>query len=267
MNILLKSVICFLVGVVAFAFTLCLEYPLMGMREAHWVNFGFEMILLWGVALLIWAAILVPAVSDWTGVSIGNWIRGGGFWRVLSKSNIPGNTWVVLALVLIISAITYGPPTPQVDWEQVEQGIKALVTDSTHDSVSSVGQVINYLSKGIIGVEPIQQNDSRIKEDKLLPRYERGWWRILVALVVTVIALPVWLWGRRDEIHEKVFGFADWLKPRKESSGSASTDSSSGTLDGAFSRGKQIADHFIGESIFEIFENILRWFANLMKKF
>jgi hypothetical protein len=282
MNALLKVAVCFLVIVVGFLATVILVQPLIGMRGAPWFNFyAFEMVLVWGVVVLTCATVLIQAVSSGVGVGLGNWIRGGGFWAVWSKNNIPGNTWVVLALLLSINAITYGPPTPRVDWESVQhqttQSVqKTVAQPETQSVVAGAKGTINYLAKGILGQEVIGQGESKSEEStELAPRYYKGWWRIWVALFATLFAPLVWVWGRRNELADKISAFADRFREKRETSGSATSGSSGGGMAsnlmkkivGQTDESSQIANHVIGEFLTRAAEAVFGSLAKLMKKY
>lgn len=281
MNAILKLVVCLLVVVVGFLATMILVQPLVGMRGAPWFNFyAFEMVLVWGLVVLTCAAVLIPAVSSSVGVGIGNWIRGGGFWAVWSKNNIPGNTWVVLALILLWNAFTYGPPTPRVDWESVQHQTsesieKTIAQPETQSAVAGAKGTINYLAKGFLGQEVIGQGGNQSQESaSLLPRYEKGWWRIWVALFAALFAPLVWVWGRRNELHDKVSAFADRFRKKPETNGSATSGSSGGMASNLMKQivnqtdeGSQIANHVIGEFLTRAAEAVFGSLAKMMKKY
>src|SRR3989344_5312031 len=121
MNLLFRIFLSLLIIVLACLATALLALPLEGMRGAPWFNFYvFEMPLLWLITTLIVVCLLSQGAEDFIAAFLGSWIRGGGFWEVWSKNNIPGNTWVVLTLILAYNAATYGPASPKVDWGKVK---------------------------------------------------------------------------------------------------------------------------------------------------
>mgnify|MGYP001568374267 FL=1 len=282
MNTILKIICCVATIVAGLMVTVVLEHSLVGMRGAPWTNFyAFEMVLVWGVVALTCATILIPSVSSGVGVGLGNWIRGGGFWAVWSKNNIPGNTWVVLALVLLFNAITYGPPTPTVDWEKFQHTathsiMETVAKPGTQNAISGAKGAINYLAQGFFGGELIGDgNNQPEKSEKLLPRYEKGWWRIWVALFAILFAPLVWIWGRRNDLADKISAFADRFRAKHETSGSATSGSSGGGMAsnlmkqivGQTDDSSQIANHVIGEFLTRAAEAIFGGFAKLMKRY
>lgn len=278
MNALVKILGCLITIVVGLKVTMVLEHFLVGMRGAPWFNFyAFEMVLVWGLVTLTCVCVLIQSVSDRVGLFIGNWIRGGGFWEIWGKKNIPGNTWIVIALVLLWSAITYGPPTPSVDWGkekyQVEESFhKAISQPGTQGVISGARGAINYLSRGFLGIEVIGQSDKESEElAPLLPLYEKGWWRIWVALLAVPFAPLVWAWTRRDELVGKISAIVDKFREKRETSGSAtSSPAGSGgilkTIVGT-SNVDRIADHAIGELLARGGESVFGFLSKLMKKY
>lgn len=280
MNTYIKIMGCVAAVLVGCVATMLLQHPLLETRGAPWVYFyAFEMPLVWGIVVLVCTLILSQDKSENVGVAIGNWIRGGGFWAVLSKNNIPGNTWVVLALVLLYGAITYGPPTPTVDWGKIQYNTKesvqtAVSQPGTQSAISGVKGTINYLAKGFLGSEVIGQGDNQSQESaELAPRYQKGWWRIWAALFAVLFAPLVWVWGRRNELADKVSAFAGWFRQKPETNGSATSSSEGGgssilnTLLKQTDASDQITNHVIGEFLTRAAETVFGSLASLMKKY
>lgn len=283
MNALLKSIVCLLVVVIGYLVTIILEQPLIGMRGAPWLNFyAFEMVLVWGLVALVCVCVLNQAVAASVGAYIGNWLRAWGPIAVWSKNNIPGDTWVVIALLMVINAITYGPPTPRVDWEkfqhQASESVqKTVAQPETQGVISGTKGAINYLAKGFLGQEVIGQGESKLKESKeLAPLYHKGWWRIWAALFAVLFAPLVWIWGRRDDMADKISAFADRFREKRETSGSATSGSSSSggmgsnlmkKIVGQTDESSQIANHVIGEFLTRAAEAVFGSLAKLMKKY
>lgn len=279
MNMIVKILGCVTTVVVGLTVTVALEHSLLGTRGAPWFNFhAFQMPIVWGLSILVGISILSQTVAENVGLAVGNWIRGGGFWAVWSKNNIPGNTWVVIALVLSWNAITYGPPTPTVDWgevkHQTQESIQEAISQPATQGVTSGARgTINYLAQGFLGIEVIGSSGDNSKElAPLLPRYKKGWWRIWSALLAVLFAPLVWVWGRRNELVGQISSLADRFRAKREASGSATSSSagSSGilkTIIGGASNVDRIADHMIGELLARAGESVLGGFAKLMKRY
>lgn len=284
MNILLKLISSVLVVTLSCIVTLLLAQPLIGLRGAPWFNFYvFEMPLVWAITTLVVAYLLSRGVVDWSGVFISSWIRGGGFWAIWSKSNIPGNTWIVITLLLIINAFTYGLPDPKVDWDRLKYDAQVSAQNTlqqppTQNIISGVKGAVNYLAVGFLGVELIPGKAATMAaEVELLPRYQKGWWRILAALIAILITPLIWIWGRRNDLADKISSLVDVFKEKRTQRGSATSDNSSAS--NSFSgllvnkllkqtdSGGQVFNHMIGEFLSRLAETLFGAFAKLMKRY
>ena len=277
MNITIRMIFSALVIFIGYMVVYLLGQPLEGMRGAPWFNYYvFEMPLVGLVVITVVLCILSPAVGDAVAVFCGSWIRGGGFWAVASKNNIPGNTWIVIALVLAFNAITYGPPTPKVDWGKIKHGAQVSVQKNLNQPnvLSGAKNTVNYLSSGLLGQEFIPTLNSQPILAEPIPRYQKGWWRIWAALLAALFAPLVWVWGRRNDLADKVASIVDVFRGHRETRGSATSDSgksASGSLMNKLLKqtgpGEQVTSHLIGEFLSRIAETLLGGFAKMMKRY
>jgi len=282
MNLLFRIALSLLIVVLGCLATVLLAQPLEGMRGAPWFNFYvFEMPLVWLITTLVVICLLSQGAEDLVATFLGSWIRGGGFWAVLSKNNIPGNTWVVIALVLAFNALTYGPPTPKVDWSKVQHDAKASVQKTIHQPVtqnviSGVKGTVNYLAVGLVGQELIPTRSAKPALAELTPCYQRGWWRIWTALLTLLFAPLIWIWGRRNDLADKVSSLVDIFKEKRMQRGSASSDSGKApSLSGVLldklvrqtDQGGQVINHMFGEFLARGVESLFGGCAKLMKRY
>lgn len=275
-----KMIVCLLISVIGYGVVLILKQPLIGMREAPWFNFYyFECVLVWLLVIVISVAVISQDFGEWLCNFVYNILWADPFWAFWSKSNVPGNTLSLVAIVLVFNAVTYGPGSPQVDLAAKKHGVEKYVTDISQpqakNAVTSIKSAINYLSVGFTGQELIGDSPQKSKSaKKFLPRYKKGWWQIWSALIAIIIAVPIFVWGRRDEMHERISAIADWFKAKPETSGSA-TNSSSGTGGNALIKkllqrtgtGDQITNHVFGEFLTRGMEMIFGNVAKIMKKY
>jgi hypothetical protein len=272
-----RIVNCVEVVFVAVVASFLLAAPLIGTRGAPWINFGFWQIIIWFVVGVICRALLDVGFASKLGNSIGNWYRAGGCWLVLSKNNAPGNTWIVIAVLAIVNAFSYGPPTPGLDVELAAYNAQVLIQGEVADpKVQRIGggakDIVNHFSKLFIGSDVIVENKTDDPIDKPIPRYERGWSKIGFALFAIIFATLVFILGRRDEMADKFSGFADHFKKKRESSGSASTEegdsgSTASSGSGQTTHGTRVADHMVGEFLSRMGESFFSWSSRLMKKY
>lgn len=233
--------ICAISILVGFILSMLLADPLVGMRGAPWINFiCWQMPILWSIVILTCTCALSRKASAKAGVGIGDWTRAGGFWKVWSKNNTPGNSWVVITILLVLCAITYGSPTSRVDMNKFEYGMKNHISSvSTKPPLSKMvagaRNSLNYLSKGLVGYEVIASSQSKTAEE-LKPRYHKGWLRIILTIVCIVITPLVFIWGRRDDTAEKFTLLASRFKSKREANASASTDEGDGISKSAISK-------------------------------
>ena len=278
MTILFKIIFSALVILTGCLVAWLLAQPLEGMRGAPWLNYYvFAMPLVGLVVITTVLGILSPAVGDVVAVFYGSWIRGGGFWAIWSKNNIPGNTWVVVALVMIYNAVTYGPPSPKVDWGKIKHDTQVSVQKNLNQPnlLSGAKNTVNYLSSGLLGQELIPTLDSQPTLTEPTQRYQKGWWRIWVAILAALFAPLVWVWGRRNDLADKVASVVDIFRGQRETRGSAISDSGKSSFSGNLinkllkqtGQGEQVASHLIGEFLARGAEMLVGGFSKLMKRY
>lgn len=270
-----RMILCFgafvLLCIVAiFAITL----PLEGMRGVPWLNFRlWQLVALAGVALVV-GCCFSARLSSSIAVFIGNWIRAGGFWAVWSKSNVPGNTWVVIAIIATVNAITYGPPTPKIDWQQSAYDAQVSIVETVNQppvqtALSGAKDFANYLSKGFVGKELIADSQVSYQPQALAPLYQRSWRPIYFLFFCLLFAPLVFIWGRRDDMTDRVQGWIDWIKQKQEET---SASSEGGAKPNFLTALMRIPTHgfgqlFTSDLLSELLVSSLGGFLTGMKKF
>ena len=269
----MNKVLIAIVAVVCLAI-FAMTWPFEGMRGVPWWNLRFwQLIALAGVALVVgccFSARLSAAIA----VFIGDWIRAGGFWAVWSKSNTPGNTWVVVAIIAMVNAVTYGPPTPKIDWQQSAYDAQVSAVETANQppvqtALSGVKDFANYLSKGFVGKEIIADSKVSYQPQAPAPLYQRSWLPIFFFLFCLVFAPLVFIWGRRDDMTDRVQGWIDWIKRKQEET---SASSEGGAKPNFLTALMRIPTHgfgqlFTSDLLSEILVSSLGAFMTGMKKF
>jgi len=172
-----------------------------GGRETPWLYVYTWQLLWWVVAINVGACFFSPEFSGRLGNRIGNWIRGGGFWRIWGIDNGPANSLLLLCVFILWLNVAGGLPTPSFDpamtaWQAQGQASKVVNLPAVKEAEVSVGNYLSetFFNKTLFGKEakPIEL----IKEP--LPRYERGWLLFILGVFSVPLGLVAAAYCRRD---------------------------------------------------------------------
>lgn len=240
------------------------------LRGAPLAEIYFRHFLLWLIVAVVVGLVINKTFADQWWTAAKDWRKRGGFWAVFSKSNTPGNTWAVLALIILVDALTYGLPLPdldQTDYQLTKSAYEVITSGPASRALDAGKDAVNYLSECLVGksVFDEQSVSSWASMADLPPSYQKTWWRVQLALLVVPFAALVFIWGRRNEMAGHLETFLGWFKSKRSSVVSATTDVAKKVVaDGAgTSFRKLFASDFLSDSIVAAITSV----SSFMRKF